>query len=301
MNKTFDAVAYAVDIGRELVASFAVASAATSPGLVGSARETSTRTKLQHLLPAGIAVGSGCVIDSYGGTSRQMDVVLYEKHLCPVYSINDDPASTYYPCEGVIAVGEVKSALASSDLQDAFAKIVSVKELRRHAQPSIHPALEELELEPSVSFRKYGSSLAAEGDKTEEFDQVTKPFDQIFGFCLAGRLDLTAKTLCERYAQLSAQYGAALSPNLIVTLDDQVVCPLRIPSDGGSAAIVISAAEGTAIYCVQRPQGAFQFLLSRIYTVYRRGRTVEEVAFDRYFATEGKLELPGGGVVKELP
>ena len=230
-----------------------------------------------------------------------MDVVLYEKHHCPVYSINDDPASTYYPCEGVIAVGEVKSALAFSDLQDTFAKIASVKQLRRHARPSIHPALKDLDFEPTVAFRKYGSSLAAEGDKTEEFDQVTNPFDQIFGFCLAGRLDLSPNTLCERYAQLLTQYGAALSPNLLATLDDQVVCPVRIPRDDGNAAIVISAAESNAIYCVQRPQGAFQFLLARIFTVYRRGRTVEELAFDRYFATEGQLQLPGGGAVKELP
>ena len=301
VNKTFEAVVYAIEIGHELVASFTTASAATSPGLVGSARETSTRTKLQHLLPAGIGVGSGCVIDSYGGTSRQIDVVLYEKHLCPVYSINDDPASTYYPCEGVIAVGEIKSALASSGLQDAFAKIASVKKLQRHAKRSIHPALAELEFEPTVSFRKYGSSLAAEADESEEFDQAANPFDQIFGFCLAGRLDLRANTLCERYVQMLKKHGAGLSPNLIVTLDDQVLCPLRVAADDGNPTIVISAAEGNAVYCVQRPQGAFQFLLSRIYTVYRRGRTVEEVAFDRYFATDGQLQLPGGGAVKELP
>ena len=127
MNKNFDAVRYAIEVGRELVTNFSGAGLATTAGLVGSAREVPTRRKLQHLLPNGIAVGSGCVIDSYGGTSRQMDVVLYEKHLCPVYSINEDPATTYYPCEGVIAIGEIKSRMASTDLEDTFAKIASVK------------------------------------------------------------------------------------------------------------------------------------------------------------------------------
>ena len=128
MNKNFDTVRYAINVGRELIANFAGAGLATSAGLVGSAREVATRRKLQNLLPNGIAVGSGCVIDSYGATSKQMDVVLYEKHLCPVYSINDDPATTYYPCEGVIAVGEIKSHMASTDLKDTFAKIASAKE-----------------------------------------------------------------------------------------------------------------------------------------------------------------------------
>ena len=131
MNRNFNAVRYSIEVGSELVTNFAGAGLATTPGLVGSAREFPTRKKLEHLLPNGIAVGSGCVIDSYGGTSRQMDIVLYEKHLCPVYSINEDPATTYYPCEGVIAVGEVKRRIASTDLEDTFAKITSVKKLRR--------------------------------------------------------------------------------------------------------------------------------------------------------------------------
>ena len=229
MNQNFDAVAYAIDVGRELIASFTTAGSATSSGLVGSAREVSTRKKLQHLLPAGIAVGSGCVIDSFGSTSRQMDVVLYEKDLCPVYSINDDPATTYYPCEGVIAVGEVKSALASADLEDAFAKIASTKNLRRYAQPSNDAASKELGLEPSIAFRTYGSPNSMLGAETEQFNQRKNPFDQIFGFCLAGRLHLKPATLCHKYVELSAQWGVGLSPSLVVTLDDQVLCPLRIP------------------------------------------------------------------------
>ena len=91
MQNSFDAVSYVIGVGRELVASFTTAGQATSPGQIGSAREAPTRKRLKHLLPNGVAVGSGCVIDSYGGTSRQMDVVLYEEQFCPVYSINDDP------------------------------------------------------------------------------------------------------------------------------------------------------------------------------------------------------------------
>lgn len=296
MGRNFDAVSYAIDVGRELISSFARAGQATSPGLIGSAREVPTRRRLEHLLPEGVAVGSGCVIDSHGGTSRQMDIVLYERHLCPEYQINDDPAATYYPCEGVIAVGEIKSRMASTDLEDTFAKIASAKKLRRFAQRSA----DGLGLEASVPFRSYGASTSMQGTREEEFDQDTKPFDQIFGFALAGSLALQPETLCKRYAELAAVHERSLSPNLIVTLEDnQVLTPLRKPPDG-DLAIGFSAHESDSICCVTRPEGGFQFLLARTYTIYRRGRTVERVAFDRYFARDGRLTLSINGPVVPL-
>ena len=94
--------------------------------------EQPVRKQLQEVPPRGIAVGSGFVIDSYGGTSRQADIVVYEQDICPVFSINATAETTYYPCEFVIAVGEVKFALDGDSLRDAFKKIASVKELRRH-------------------------------------------------------------------------------------------------------------------------------------------------------------------------
>ena len=301
MNKNFDAVRYAMNAGRELISSFAGAGLATTAGLVGSAREVPTRKRLQTLLPKGIAVGSGCVIDSYGGTSRQMDIVLYEKHLCPVYSINDDPATTYYPCEGVIAIGEVKSRMAAADLEDTFIKIASAKKLRRYAVRSSDATSDSIGLQASVPFRAYGSHNSILGTRTEEFDQDSKPFDQIFGFSLAGSLGLKPGTLCVKYAELAAENSRTLSPNLIVTLhDDQVLTPIRTPPHRENPEIAISAHNANAVYCVTRPEGGFQFLLSRIYTVYRRGRTVEEVAFDRYFAKDGQLKLPNDGTVADL-
>ncbi len=296
MQRNFDPISYAIDVGRELVSSFAQAGKATTPGLVGSAREAPTRRKLEHLLPEGIAVGSGCVIDSHGGTSKQMDVVLYEKHLCPEYSINDDAATTYYPCEGVIAVGEIKSSMASSDLEDAFAKIASVKKLRRYARRSD----DGLGLGATVPFRSYGASISASGTEAEEFDQDTKPLDQIFGFALAGSLALQPETLCMKYAEKAALHGRTSSPNLIVTLDDnRVITPLKTSPDG-KRAIGISAHESDSVCCVTRSEGGFQFLLARIYNVYRQGRTVERGAFDRYFARDGRLTLSLNGPVVTL-
>ena len=102
MDGTFDVDKHIARIGVRLVREFDEARAATSPTAVGDAMEFPVRKQLEQLLPRGIAVGSGFVIDSYGATSAQTDIVLYERDICPVFSINDTPGTTYYPCEGVI-------------------------------------------------------------------------------------------------------------------------------------------------------------------------------------------------------
>ena len=132
MQRNFDPDAFIQRIGRRLVEQFDDARAATSPSTVGAAMEQPVRDQLEQILPRGLGVGSGFVIDSYGGTSRQTDIVLYEKDICPVFSINNTPETTYYPCECVVAAGEVKSELNGNSLRDAFSKIASVKQLQRH-------------------------------------------------------------------------------------------------------------------------------------------------------------------------
>lgn len=299
MIMSFDSVEYVASIGQELVSNFQVARFATTPGLKGSAREVPTRDKLEQLLPRGIAVGTGCVIDSYGNTSRQMDIVLYEREFCPVYSINQDPATTYYPCEGVIAVGEIKTSVGSSELQNIFTKISSVKKLRRFAPTSNDPAGQSMGLDDTVSFRQYGSPQSIVGTKEEEYNQDSKPFDQIFGFALAGSLTLSPKTFCERFVKLAKDIGYESSPSTIAILNQGVLCPIAVPSDHKITTIVISPKEANHIYYVEH-QDNFQFLLSRIYTAYRSGRTVELSAFDRYFAKDGMLRLPSGGHIARL-
>ncbi len=298
MPKGFDPVAYVMSVGQELVSAFETAGFATTPGQIGSAREVPVRNKLMHLLPHGMAVGSGCVIDSFGNTSRQIDVVLYEKDVCPVFAINDDPASTYYPCEGVIAVGEVKSTLGSAELEDTFRKIESVKTLRRYARtsPSGLPGVED-----SVAFRQYGSPLVIGGTKYQEYNQVINPLDQIYGFAIAGRIAISHELLCEKFIGFSVATGYRESPNVLVGLDGTLLCPLEIPADRANPNITVSAEESNSIYVVRHPRRSFPFLLSRLQTIYTTGRTVETPAFQRYIVGDGPLSLPSNGKVGQLP
>ena len=161
------------------------------------------------------------MIDSYGATSRQQDVIFYERDLCPVFSINDTPQTTFHPCEGVIAVGEIKSRLDRDSLEDAFKTVASVKTLRRHAVAHCMPHPETGA--PIPRTRKYlspgGDESAINLDRAPE----QKASDQIFGFVLAGESRLTRESLVAAFAALSAGKDHDLLPNLLVTSDGHVV------------------------------------------------------------------------------
>lgn len=234
MKRIFDPADYVRRTGVELVRAFDNARQATTPELVGDAMEQPVRKMLEQILPLGIGIGSGCVIDKEGGTSRQMDVVLYEKELCPVFRINDSDETTYYPCEGVLAVGEVKSAIGKKDLEDCFRKISSVKVL--------HRAYEYYENEFYVG-RRYGESgsTTAQGfcrDQTDKGD--------IFGFILAENASIAITlpdpskthrsapkaTLLGHYVEnVNSMRNDVLCPDLTVFLDGNLLSPLTIDSD----------------------------------------------------------------------
>jgi hypothetical protein len=146
MADPFDPAQFVNRIGQRLVMDFEDASAAGTPGLTGSAREHPARVQLAKLLPGFVSAGSGIVIDSFGGRSTQQDIVFFERDFCPVYSINDTPEATYYPVEGVIAVGEIKSVVDKPTLFDVLDKVRSAKSLKRFSEQT----------KAFASFRTYG-------------------------------------------------------------------------------------------------------------------------------------------------
>ena len=300
MDDSFDVDAFIRRLGVRLVQEFADAKAGTTPSTVGSAAEQPVRDQLDQVLPSGVAVGEGFVIDSYGGTSRQQDVVLYERDLCPVFSVNRTPQTTYYPCEGVIAVGEIKSRMDGDSLKDAFAKISSVKALRRHAVPDRmpHPTTGE----PIPLTRNYLSarrdSVITLGERPEDWQGR-----QIFGFVLAGESRLSRETLVTTCGGLAAGMDESLAPNLLVTLAGQAVrwgklgkskreevhktakgtYGLTVYEDGPEAwQQCWSAATGTHLVGSE-PAEPFRMLVRWIRAGVDSGRTSDIRAFDRYF------------------
>lgn len=230
MKASFDPAGLVRDIGHDLVRDFGKARKATTPELVGDAMEQPVKNRLEQILPKGIGVGSGCVIDTYGGTSRQMDIVLYEKEQCPVFCINDSPETTYYPCEGVLAAGEVKSTIGKKELADCFKKIESVKSLQR--------AFEETKAGKHVgrSYGDYGSTTAY------GFDLNRTNIGDIFGFIVAEKPSIqiiphkpTASLSGHYHENVKAMRNDVLCPDMTVFLDGHVLTPMTINTDNASS------------------------------------------------------------------
>ena len=307
MNHRFDPDEYIRRIGERLVDELKDSKAGTTPSTVGSAVEQPVRYQLEQVLPRGIGVGEGFVIDSYGGTSRQQDVILYERDICPVFCINRTPQTTYYPCEGVIAVGEVKSTLERDTLQDAFKKIASVKQLRRHVvhDSMPHPTTGR----PIPLHRDY---LTLRRDAIVDLNEAREDMErlQIFGFILGGKSRLKHDTLLETYRALAAQGGKSVSPNLLATLDGYAIrwgsmergnreeihqsrdgtYGLRVYKDGPKDWQNKWSAETATHVSGSKDSDPFRLLVRWIRQGVEQGRTSHAKSFDRYFESKSNAE-----------
>lgn len=276
MDKTFSPQKYLEELAESLIYNFSKASGGTTPGLVGSAREHELRSKLQLVLPTKVAVATGCVIDSFGNTSSQCDVILYEKDHCPVFSINGDPASTYIPCESVIAVGEVKSSLGTSEVCDAVDKIAKIKSLQRYSSDV-------------TCFRQYGSVMGMQGAPEEAFDPLHKPFDQIYGFILCHEFSLAPATLADRYVNACSRHEKHLSPNLMVSLKDGLML-----FTNEMLQVLENRVNAVHVFLGKNPDGEVPYLINKLATVANRGRTTSVLPYSRYLLKSGNTAFSEG-------
>ena len=100
-------------------------------GEIGTLIEEMFRSYLVEVLPEKIGVSHGFVMDSEGGESRQMDIILYDKMNTP--RIFTSAAAQVFPVEATYACGEVKTKLNAKALKDSFEKCLSYKNLYRKA------------------------------------------------------------------------------------------------------------------------------------------------------------------------
>ena len=277
MERTFDANAFMENLGQSLIREFENARQATTGPLIGAAIETPVRKRLEQVLPRGIAVGSGCVIDSYGNCSRQQDVVLYERDNCPVFSVNDTPESTYYPCEGVIGVIEVKSSITTSTLRDSFQKIASVRNLTRHN------IMETVGTrgESRPDYRRYQSVQMANRISFMEPNELEPTgLHQIFGAVLGGHLEMRPKTFGDRFTELVGEFGDDNCPNMVAILNSGALIPFSMTAEENRAQF--SAKAATHFMFVD--SAPLRELIDWVYMTYRHGVTSPTEVFSRYIA-----------------
>ena len=281
MDASFLVKDYVRTLAQELIYGFERAGKATTPGLVGSARERAVRKKLEQLFPQAVGIGTGCVIDVENRTSRQSDIIVFEKEICPVFSLNDTPETTYFPCESVIAVGEVKSTLGTSELLDSFSKIESVKKLRRFWKDN-------------SCFRSYCSRTVLLGTSEEKYNQFEKPNDQIYGFIICERIGLSLDTFLSKCKEEINRRPSHTVPNMVVSLHDGIL----VYMDSKNRRTCTDSSGADFLYFVNKQESNFQQLLSNLNSIIISGRTTDVLPFAKYIIDDSNY--PAGGRVFPL-
>lgn len=107
-------------------------------GLKGSANEEIVRRFLEHYLPKHLEISSGIVVDSQGGDSRQLDIIIHDANKTPVFYRSE--SSRVVPVECVYAVVEVKAYLDKAEITKAYENMRSVKHLTKDPAAFFGPA-----------------------------------------------------------------------------------------------------------------------------------------------------------------
>ena len=230
LNSTFE------KISREFKIQFdELAAEIKHPQLAGESREHALVGLLKRYLPHRVGVDRGFVIDALGNESEQIDVVVYDRTVGTVFEIND---VKYFPCETVIAVGEVKSDISSlAKFKDALGKIHSVKRLDRSNGGK------------NAIITGPGMSLMG-----VEFSPATKHRDQIFGFIFTSTT-LTRETAIDHLQEYNATTDRRFWMNMFCAFNQYVI------SYESPHALYPSAMDATFMYCTEDSEAPNLLLL----------------------------------------
>lgn len=97
---------------------------------LGLAREKLLIEYLKRFVPERFGIDTGFIIDSKGNISKQIDIIIYDKVISPIFEL---PGKLkYFPVEAVVVIGEVKSTISDrKTLHYALENLVSVQRLDR--------------------------------------------------------------------------------------------------------------------------------------------------------------------------
>ena len=103
------------------------------PGTKGDECELNWIGMLRDYLPARYQVEKAFVVDSNGGISEQLDVVIFDRQYSP--PLFNRGATIFVPAESVYAVFEVKQSFNKKSIEYASKKVASVRRLHPTSVP----------------------------------------------------------------------------------------------------------------------------------------------------------------------
>ncbi|WML52227.1 hypothetical protein RCG17_23005 [Neobacillus sp. PS3-12] len=180
---------------KKLISDFNISSQLKHQGSTGVYREDAIkRFLLEGRLPEKYGVGSGEIIGPNSDTSRQSDLVIYDKLNCPVLLFEE--SVQIFPSDAVYGIIEVKSRLSKQKLIEGLENIAAFKSLVPIEQAVQHNA----------------------------FIQMTyskpRPFGIIFAYSLG---DNSLDSLTKNLRDFELNKDPDLWPNMIVVLDEGII------------------------------------------------------------------------------
>jgi len=179
-------------------------------GQRGEGREQILIELLREYLPGRFGVESGFVFDVHGNTSRQTDIIIYDKFVAPRFKISGEKYA--YPCESVVAVGEVKTFLDKNELEDSITKLLAIQRLDRTGGGKNRVRM-------GYHFRTNDGQL----------NPIANDCDSIWSFIFSSE-SASLPTVARNFMQLCSNHERYLWPNLICVLNKGI---LSYASDTG--------------------------------------------------------------------
>jgi len=224
--------------------------------LSGESREHALVALLRKYLPQRVGIDRGLVIDAHGSVSRQQDVVIFDRSVGTVFEVNN---VKYFPCESVVAVGEVKAHIESrGTMQDAIEKIRSVKALDRSNRGT-----NRIITGPGISLSPM------------PFEPAKNHRDQIFGFMFTSS-SLTRDTLVGLLQEFNRTHERSLWPNVFCDFKGILI------SFECAGRLYPSAMDATSLYCTKEAE--VNNLLLLFYCILASFIDEAHVARPNYFA-----------------
>ncbi len=155
---------------------------------------------LSNFLPTRYQVSKAFVIDSLGNRSDQLDIVIHDRHFCPLFFEKDD--ARYVPAESVYAVFDVKQDFSRETILYSADKVASVRRLRRTSTTLVDRGETHQPREP---FQILGGIVASRSDWRPALGEAFER--SLVDANPAGRLDLGCTI---EGGSFTARYGADL-------------------------------------------------------------------------------------------
>jgi hypothetical protein len=157
---------------------------------IGQAREFLVRRVLKTILPAGVHIGSGKVIDYKEQTSKQIDIVLYD----PRFPMLELEGGGLYFVEGALATIEVKSTIDSEQLEGSLDNCKSVLMLEPFGE-------HKSEAETRIKFYMDTGNLN-HNEAEQRFAYKFRPATYVFGFNSKLSLDTIVECISKWWQKL---------------------------------------------------------------------------------------------------